>query len=375
MHVGITRVYLAATLIHRHEHGFDTTGGLRHQRSSSRRRNRQTSDVATTILLQVGIQLFVSLFDAEQEGIVLLATGIKHGESTAFLRHGYGRAVGTQRQILVNVDRKLGCFWRSIAQSHGCNHVTFGRNADTCTASLTALMFNFLPKMIFCFFDLITLRIFLYLLQDAFNLLQLQINDIIHDALCYLNMLSELLHVKIGILGKRMNHIRIEVDAQQPARVIRAQRYFAAWIGAHGAETQVGITVGNAFTDDGIPEQYSWLCTLPGIVNNLSPESLGGDFSFHKRLITIHWELLHIRFVVGSCLHESVVYLDRYIGPGDLSLGHLGINKRFAVGMLDAHTQHQRATTAILRHLAGGIAVTLHERYQAGAGECRVVNW
>ena len=172
-----------------------------------------------------------------------------------------------------------------------------------------------------------------------------------------------------------MNHVRIKVDAQQAARIIRTQRYFAAWIGAHGAETQVGITIGDAFTGDGIPEQYTRFCALPSIVNNLLPQSLGGDFAFHKRLFTIHRELLYIRFITGSGLHESIVYLDRYVGAGDLSLGHLGINKRFAVGMLDAHTQHQRATAAILRHLAGGIAVTLHERHQAGAGECRVVNW
>ena len=227
--------------------------------------------------------------------------------------------------------------------------------------------------MIFCFFDHVTLRIFLYLLQDAINLLQLQINNVIHDALCYLNMLSEFVHVKIGILGKWMNHVRIEVDAQQAARIIRTQRYFAAWIGAHGAETQVGITVGDAFTSDGIPEQYAWLCTLPGIVNNFSPQSLGGNFPLHQRLITVHGELLYIRFVTGGSLHESVVYLNRNVSPGDLSLGHLGINKRFAVGMLDAHTQHQRATTAILCHLAGGVAVTFHERNQASAGECRVV--
>ena len=42
--------------------------------------------------------------------------------------------------------------------------------------------------------------------------------------------------------------------------------------------------------------------------------------------------------------------------------------------MLDAHGEHQRTTPAVLRHLPGGIAVTLHKGHKTGGSKCRIVH-
>ena len=42
--------------------------------------------------------------------------------------------------------------------------------------------------------------------------------------------------------------------------------------------------------------------------------------------------------------------------------------------MLDADGEHQGAAATVLRHLTGGVAVTLHERHHAGGSKGRVVD-
>ena len=72
-----------------------------------------------------------------------------------------------------------------------------------------------------------------------------------------------------------MLHITIEIDAQESAAVIGTERNLATGIGADGTETQIGIAIGDALPEDGVPKQHAGLGTLPCIVHNLLPQLAG----------------------------------------------------------------------------------------------------
>ena len=269
----------------------------------------------------------------------------------------------------MDLDAEVSSLLRTIAQSHGSYHIALGGNTHAGTATLGALALDFLPQMIFGTLDFLRLRIFAYLLHDEVYLLQLQVNDIVHDTLSLLHVFLKQLMVEVGVLGEGITDIAVEIDTQQSARVVGTERYLAAGVGRHGAEAQVGIAVGDALAQDGVPEQHTGLGTLPGVVDNLLPQLLGRDVFLDEQTLlvglAVDGPLLGVRLVLRSGTHEFVVNLHADVGSCHLTLGHLGINKGLGVRVLDAHGEHQRSTTSILCHLARTITITLHERHQA----------
>ena len=87
--VGIIGIHFAPALVDGHEHGFNAAGGLRHERGGAGGCDGETSDVAPAILYHVGIELGVSVLDAQHEGVVLLALGIVDGEGSALVGHSH----------------------------------------------------------------------------------------------------------------------------------------------------------------------------------------------------------------------------------------------------------------------------------------------
>ena len=251
----------------------------------------------------------------------------------------------------MNVNAECCSLFGAVAQSHGCKHVAFGCNAHTRTASLRTLVLNLLPQMILGVLYVIALWVVADLIHYEVNLLKFKVDDVVHDALCLGYMLLEEVEVEACLRCKWILDVCVEVDGKQSARVVRTERYLAAGVGADGLEAEVGIAVGNAFAQNGVPEKYARLCTLPSIVYNLLPKLLGRDVLLHDRIVRIYRELLCIRFVFNSSLHEFVVNLYAHVGSSHLAFGHLGIDECLAVGMLDADRQHQCATTAVLCHL------------------------
>ena len=112
---------------------------------------------------------------------------------------------------------------------------------------------------------------------------------------------------------------------------------------------------------------------FPGVVDYLAPELSRVDLVRHIGRGRLGGEALHVFRAVNGGLHESVVDTHRHVGARHLPLGHLGIDEFLRVGMLYADGQHQGATTSVLRHLTGGIAITLHERHEAGRCQRRVL--
>ena len=183
--------------------------------------------------------------------------------------------------------------------------------------------------MIFSPFHFIALRITLHLLHDLVDLLQLQINDIIHQSLGKAHMLLEEFIIEISILGKWVHDIAIEVNAQQPTGVVRTKWYLPTRVRGYCTEAQIGIAVGNTLLQDGIPEQHARLGTLPSIMNNLLPQILGTDSLLHIRMVTIHRELLNVLLIIDGRLHERIVDLHAHVSSRHLSFSHLRINEGF----------------------------------------------
>ena len=136
----------------------------------------------------------------------------------------------------MNLDREVSSLLRTVAQAHGSDHIAFGGDTHTRTTTLRTLRLDLLPQMIFRALHFLTLRIVHYLIHNKVDLLQLQIHDIVHQALCQTDMFAEQVKVKVCIFRKRVDHITEEVDAQQAAGVIRTQGNLSARIGAHRTE-------------------------------------------------------------------------------------------------------------------------------------------
>ena len=309
MHIGIVGVHLTTTGVNRQEHGFDTTRGLCHQTGCSRWGNCQTSNVSASVLYHIGIQSSVGILDAQDERIVLLALRIKNLESTTFLGHLHTRTISVQRQCFMHLHAEVSSLLCTIAQSHSSYHVTFGCDTHTRTTTFRALCLDFLPQVQLGALHLHRLRVALHLLHDEVNLLQLQVNDVVHQSLGHLYMFLEQLIVEVSILREGVLHIAVQVDAQQSAGVVRTQGNLTTRIRGNGAEAQIGIAIGNALPQDSVPEQHTRLGTLPSVVNYLFPEFLGADFLLYIGVVARNGELLYIRLVFRSTAHELIVNL------------------------------------------------------------------
>ena len=177
-------------------------------------------------------------------------------------------------------------------------------------------------------------------------------------------MLLEEVIIKLCLRCERVLHIAVEVDAQQTARVVWTERNLSTRVCAHRAEAEIGIAIRDALTQDGIPKEHARLGTLPCVVHDFLPQGRCRYLLFHRRVVRVDWKLLRVWFVIYGSLHKLVIELHRHVSACDLAFRHLCIDERLAVGVLYAHAQHESAATAILCHLACGVAVTLHEGHK-----------
>ena len=212
----------------------------------------------------------------------------------------------------------------------------------------------------------------MYLLQDLIDFFHFEIDDIVHDTLRQFNMFTEKFEIEISIRSKRIYNIRVEIDRQQTAAIIRAERYFATRIGGNGTESQIGITIGYRLPYNRIPKQNSGFGRLPRIVYDFFPNGLSIDLFRYHRAITVYRILLSIRTSIDSCLHKIVGHFHRDICSGNFSFGHFGIDKRLRIGVFYRDTEHQCPASSILGNLTGGIGIAFHKRHQTGRCQRRI---
>ena len=67
--------------------------------------------------------------------------------------------------------------------------------------------------------------------------------------------LAEKFKIKICLGSERLLYVAIQIDSQQPATVVRTQRYLSARIGGNSTEAEIGIAVGYRLACHGVPEQ------------------------------------------------------------------------------------------------------------------------
>jgi len=171
---------------------------------------------------------------------------------------------------------------------------------------------------------------------------------------------------------KWMINIRIQIYGQQSAAIVSTERNFTTRIGRNSFKTQIGITIGNRFTYNRVPEKHSRFSRLPGIVDNFFPQRMSINFFFEPRIIIIDRKLLSISFLCQSSLHKIIMNFHRNIGTSNFSCFQFCINKRFRIGMFNGNREHQSTTATILRYFACRIGITLHERHNSCGSKRRI---
>ena len=209
MYVGIVRVDFAAAFVDGQEYGFDAGSGLCHQTCCTCRRNGETGNVTTAVFLHFLIQFGVGLAQTVDERVVLLTFAVVNFKSTTLFCHYHRRAVGTQRYCLMYLFGEFGRFFSAVTQSQCCKHIAFGGDSHTGTATLTAFLIYLLPQYAFSMFHVFAFRIGINLGHDAFYLFQLQIDDIVHDALGQCNVLLEEVEIEVSVRLERIDYIGI----------------------------------------------------------------------------------------------------------------------------------------------------------------------
>ena len=207
----------------------------------------------------------------------------------------------------------------------------------------------------------VALRIGVDFRQDSTDFLFFEVNQVIHQALCHGHMATEKREVEFGLRGEGVLHVGIEIQCHQAAAVVGTKGDFATGIGAHCAEAERSIAVWHTFTQNGVPEKHTGLCTAPGIVNDLSPKGFGIYIFLHHGRIAVDGELLMIGTALNGAMHELIIDAYTHIGSGDFSLFEFGVNEIFRFRMADSDAEHQGSTATVLRHLTGGVTVALHE--------------
>ncbi len=182
-------------------------------------------------------------------------------------------------------------------------------------------------------------------------------------------MVLEKFGVELSMVGEGVVHVTVQIYGDQTAAVIGAERNLAAGIRADRAVSQIRITVGHRFAENGIPEEDSRFRRFPGIVDYFLPQCGSVYLLGDLRRFRIDGVFLDIRSSSQRGTHEFVIHLHGNIGTGHLAEFHLGIDERFGIGMLDGNGQHQSSAASVLGHFTGGVGVSLHERYHTGRGE------
>ena len=365
-------VDLPAALVNRAENGFDTRSGLRHERRGSRRGNRQHGDVAAAHTAHLLVESRIGLADAGDHRVVLLLGRIVDRERTALGGHLHRSPVSLHGQRLLHLDGKVDRLLRTVAQPECRQHVALGRNAQAGTAAFPGHRADLLPQLELHVADILVLRIRSDLLDDQLDLLQLEIDDVVHHVHGLAHMLAEFREVKLRLRREGVVHIAEEVERQQAARIVGTERDFAARVGRYGHEALVCIAVGNALADDRIPEQHARLGRFPRIVDDLLPKFLRIDVLLVFRVVRVDRELLVVLLAGQGRTHEFIVDLDRDIGTGHLARIDLGVDEALGIRMLDRQRKHQRTAATVLGHLTRGVRVTLHEGDDTRRSECRV---
>ena len=364
----IVGVDFAAALIDHIEGRFDAGGGLSADAHAAGGGDGEQGDVAAAVTDHVVVKLGIGVAEALNEGVVSLLDAAVDGECAALLGHSDGGAVGGEGQLFVHFRGEGVGLVGAVGESKGGEHVAFRGDAQSGTAALQRLLADLEPELLFHAFHVLTLGIALDLGQDGVNLLQLQVDNVVHQPLRVLHMLAEARHVEDRIVGERVIDVAVEVHGDEAAAVVGTERNFAAGVGGDGLEALVLVAVGDGLAEDVVPEEDTGLGRLPSVVDNLVPQLLGIDLPFHFGVVAADGILLGVGGMVLDASHELVIDAHGDVGAGDFALGHFCIYKLLGIRVFDGDGEHEGTAPSVLGHLAGGVGETFHKGNDAGGG-------
>ena len=141
-----------------------------------------------------------------------------------------GRAVGRNGKGALHLNSKVGGFLRAIGQAECCQHIAFGRDAHARAATLSRLVHNLFPQVALRLLDFIALGVTLNLLLNLGDLFHLEVDDVVHNALCFRHVVAEEVEVEGGLGSKRILHIAIEVDGQEATTIVGTEGNLATGV-------------------------------------------------------------------------------------------------------------------------------------------------
>ena len=372
LNIFIVGIDLAATLIYGAEHRFDTRRSLRHQRGGARRCDRKHSHVTTTVFNHHLVEFGISLLDTLDHRVACLLLRVIHRELAALRSHNDRCAISRRCQRALNIHCEVDSLLRTVGQTQSGQHIALGGDTQTSTTTLQCLFADLLPQLQLHSTNVLVLGVACDLRDDGLDLLQLQVDDVVHHTHCLIDVRLEQVEIELSLSREGVLNVAIKVDSQQSAAIVGAQRNLAAGVGRNRYEALVSVAVGHTLADHRIPEQNARLSRLPRIVDNLVPQRLCIYVLFVKRFFGVDRELLAVGFAFQCAAHKLVVDLDRDVCARNLTQVGLSVDKTLSVGVFDREREHQCATATVLSHLAGRVRVALHKRNNTGRGQCAV---
>ena len=202
--------------------------------------------------------------------------------------------------------------------------------------------------------------------QDAINGLQLQVHQVVHQALGLICHGRKALMVEPCAVGERLIDEAVQVQGNETAAIPTLHGDLAAGVRAFVAETRINTT--GAVSVLAVPEDHTRLCSGVGTGDQRIPEVTGlhgpGPIGLYRINGPAQGEIL-IRFHGPE---ELIAHTDAHVGTGDLGEVLLDGDELLNVRMRDVDGEHERSSPALLRYLPCGVAESLHET--DGTGTC-----
>src|SRR5512133_666627 len=116
----------------------------------------------------------------------------------------------------------------AVPHAKSCKHIAFSSDADAGSPSLFSFLPYVHPKVSLNPFKLIGFRICIDLTKYGIYLFELEIDNVVHHALCKADMLFVKFEIEYCFFRERFLYIAEKIDCKEPAAVIRTERNFPA---------------------------------------------------------------------------------------------------------------------------------------------------
>ena len=206
-HILVVGVDLLAALVVGPEDRLDAGSGLSHEGGGAGRGYGEHRYVAAADGHHLLVQGRVGVLDAQDHGVLLLPLRIIDREGAALLRHLHRRTVGLDGQSLLHLHCEIYGLVAAVAQAQRSQHVTLGGDAESGAPAAQRFLADLPPQVVLSPLDIVILGVLLDLGHYGFNLLHLQIEQVIHQTHRLAHVRLEKVEVEICLRGERLDDV------------------------------------------------------------------------------------------------------------------------------------------------------------------------